>query len=138
MKISARNQLQGKITKIIHGLVNCEVVVDVDGMDIKSVITDNSAKDMELKVGDTVIALIKSSQIIISKDQLHQISARNLLKTKVKDIVNGQVNCQLKLRLGENIITSTITNDAYNELQISNGDTVYALFKSSSVILIKE
>jgi len=44
MKISARNQLKGRITKVVHGPVGAEVSLHVaPGVEIVSVITDRSA-----------------------------------------------------------------------------------------------
>ena len=47
MKISARNQLKGRITKIVHGPVAAEVTLQVaGGAEIVSIITDSSARDL--------------------------------------------------------------------------------------------
>ena len=47
MKISARNQLEGRITRIVHGPVGAEVTVAVaGGAEIVSVITESSAHDL--------------------------------------------------------------------------------------------
>ena len=69
MKISARNQLKGRITKIIHGPVGAEVTLHVAaGVEITSVITDTSAKEMGLKEGQEVYAVIKASNVMIAVD----------------------------------------------------------------------
>ncbi|MEO8628162.1 MAG: molybdopterin-binding protein [Betaproteobacteria bacterium] len=69
MKISARNRLQGKITKIVHGPVGAEVSIHVaPGVEIVSVITDSSARDLDLKEGMSVYALIKASSVMIGVD----------------------------------------------------------------------
>ena len=67
MKLSARNQLQGVIKSINHGPVSTEVVVDVNGSEVVSSITTDSAKSLDLKVGDRVIAVIKASSVMIGK-----------------------------------------------------------------------
>ena len=67
MQLSARNQLQGKITEITEGPVSTEVVLDVNGASIVASITSNSAKSMGLKVGDDAFAIIKASTVIIGK-----------------------------------------------------------------------
>jgi molybdopterin-binding protein len=67
MKISARNQLAGKISKIILGAVNAEVSVALPGgEEIVSVITRTSAKSLKLKKGSPVIAVIKASDILVA------------------------------------------------------------------------
>ena len=67
MKISARNNLKGKISKVVHGPVGAEVTVEVaPGIQIVSVITETSAKDLGLKDGMEVHAIIKASSVMIA------------------------------------------------------------------------
>jgi molybdopterin-binding protein len=69
MKISARNILKGKVTKVTPGAVNSEVVVVLpNGTEIVSVITKSSAKGLGLKKGKEVYAVIKASSVMIGVD----------------------------------------------------------------------
>lgn len=68
MKLSARNALQGKIEKISKGAVTTALRIDVGhGIHITSSITNEAAEDLDLKLGDRVTAIIKSSDVIIGK-----------------------------------------------------------------------
>jgi molybdopterin-binding protein len=67
MKLSARNQLPGKVTEIKLGNVMAHVVVRVGENEVDSVITRRSAEDMELKIGDTVTVIIKSTEVMLQK-----------------------------------------------------------------------
>ncbi len=67
MKASARNQFTGKIKEVTKGVVTTKVVVDVNGVDVVSVITLDAANDLDLKVGDEVTALIKATDVIVLK-----------------------------------------------------------------------
>jgi molybdopterin-binding protein len=67
MRISARNHFVGKITEIKLGDVMAHIVVKVGDNVIESVITRKSADEMKLKVGDTVGALVKATEVIIQK-----------------------------------------------------------------------
>ena len=68
-KISARNQLKGKVTKVNKDNVVASVEVEVASpFKITSVITSNSVDDLSLKVGDTVTTIIKSTEVMISKE----------------------------------------------------------------------
>jgi molybdopterin-binding protein len=58
MTLSARNRLEGKITELQLGGVMAHVVIRVGDNLIESVITRRSAEEMNLKVGDTVSAVI--------------------------------------------------------------------------------
>jgi len=65
-RISARNQLQAKVKSVKLGEVMAEVVVTLaDGQEIVSAITRGSAESLNLKVGDDVVAIIKSTEVMI-------------------------------------------------------------------------
>jgi molybdopterin-binding protein len=67
MNISARNKIFGKITKLTSGVVNSEVVIALPGGgELVSVITKASAKTLKLKKGSPVVAVIKSSDILLA------------------------------------------------------------------------
>ena len=67
MEISARNQLKGKIKTVTPGAVMSEVVVDVGGQEVVSLITKASVERLGLKPGDSVVAIIKSTDVMIGK-----------------------------------------------------------------------
>jgi molybdopterin-binding protein len=67
MKLSARNQLAGKIVEVTKGQTTAHVRVDIGGKIITSSITNEAVDDLGLKVGDEVTAIIKSSDVIIGK-----------------------------------------------------------------------
>ncbi len=69
MKISARNQLKGKIIGFTPGSVNTEVVVELPGgAQVVSIITKNSANALDLAIGKEVYAVIKASNVMIATD----------------------------------------------------------------------
>ena len=66
--ISARNQLTGTIENVVKGVVNTEVtLVTETGEHIVSIITNEAAKDLGVLPGQRVVAIIKSSDIMIAK-----------------------------------------------------------------------
>ncbi|HXM98658.1 MAG TPA: TOBE domain-containing protein [Candidatus Dormibacteraeota bacterium] len=67
MTLSARNRLQGKIIELQFGGVMAHIVIRVGKNLIESVITKRSADEMKLKVGDTVSAVIKSTEVMLEK-----------------------------------------------------------------------
>ncbi len=69
-KLSARNRLKGKITSIKKGGVVAGIQMKLDGSGdtITSVITLDAVDDLNLKVGDQVYAIIKSTEVMISKE----------------------------------------------------------------------
>ena len=67
MNISARNQLKGTIKSIKKGDLMAEVVVDIGGQGIVSVIIASSVDRLSLKPGDQVAAVMKSTEVMIAK-----------------------------------------------------------------------
>lgn len=69
MKISARNVLKGKVKKVIPGVVNSEVVIETaSGETIVSIITKESAENLELTEGKEVYAVVKASNVMVAVD----------------------------------------------------------------------
>lgn len=69
MKISARNQLKGKVVRINDGSVNTEVIIELaPGVNITSIITKTSASDLGIKVGKEVYAVVKASNVLVGVD----------------------------------------------------------------------
>lgn len=136
MKTSARNELSGDVIAIESGGVMSEVLVKVsEDIFISSTITNHSKDALELEIGTGVSLFIKASSVIIAKEKL-RVSARNNIAVKIKEIIKGAVNTEVKLTCGENTLYAVITNDAVNELGLEKGADVYAIFKASSVIII--
>lgn len=66
MKLSARNQLKGKITSVVKGQTTAHVRIDLgNGMIITSSITNQAVDDLALAVGGEAFAIIKASDVMI-------------------------------------------------------------------------
>lgn len=64
-RVSGRNQLVGRIDTVrISGLM-AEVAISIGGQQIVSIITARSAREMQLKPGQTAAALIKATEVMI-------------------------------------------------------------------------
>lgn len=68
MRLSARNQIKGKITEVIRGQTTGHVHIDIGGGTIvHASITNEAIDDLALKVGDEAFAVIKASDVMIGK-----------------------------------------------------------------------
>jgi len=67
MALSARNQLPGTVKSVVLGAVMAEIVLDIAGHQVVSVITRHSAEALDIKAGDTVKAVIKSTEVMLEK-----------------------------------------------------------------------
>lgn len=68
MKISARNQLKGKIVEIIRGATTAHVRIDIGGAIVTSSITNAVVDDLGLAVGKDAYAVVKASDVMIATD----------------------------------------------------------------------
>lgn len=68
VKLSARNQLKGKIISVEKGVITAKVKLEVKvPVTVTAVITKEAVEDLGLKVGDEVTAIVKSTEILIGK-----------------------------------------------------------------------
>ena len=68
MKLSARNQLKGKIVEVRKGTTTAHVRIDIGGgVVVVSSITNEAVDDLGLKVGDDAFAVIKASDVMVGK-----------------------------------------------------------------------
>ena len=68
MKLSARNQIKGKVVSVQKGQTTGHVRIEIgNGVIITSSITNEAVADLALKTGDDVWAVIKASDVMIAK-----------------------------------------------------------------------
>jgi molybdopterin-binding protein len=67
MKLSARNQFQGTVTRITEGQAMAEVTVKVGTLEIVAAITEGSVKSMGLKVNEAVTVAVKATDVMVGK-----------------------------------------------------------------------
>jgi molybdopterin-binding protein len=64
-----------------------------------------------------------------------RISARNILKGKIVDVVKGQTTAHVTIDIGGSIVTASITNESVDELGLKKGMAASAVIKSSDVMV---
>lgn len=68
MQLSARNQFRGRVHAVHLGEVMAEVSIDIGGGNlIVSAITRESAERLALRQGDDVVAIVKSTEVLVGK-----------------------------------------------------------------------
>ena len=69
VKLSARNQLRGKVIACKRGMINAEVTIQLVGNNtVTALITNESLDRLALKEGDTACAIFKAASVIIGVD----------------------------------------------------------------------
>jgi molybdopterin-binding protein len=68
LKISARNQLKGKVTHIEKNGLMAKVKVEIAvPATVTALISKEAAEDLGLKIGDQVEAIVKATEVMIAK-----------------------------------------------------------------------
>jgi molybdopterin-binding protein len=68
-----------------------------------------------------------------------KLSARNVLKGKIMEVIEGVTTHNVKIDIGHGIVlTSSITAEAVKELKLKKGDEAYAIIKATEVIVGKD
>ena len=63
-----------------------------------------------------------------------KLSARNQLKGEITEVKKGATTTHVRIDIGGQIVTASITNESADELKLEKGKTVYAIIKRSSVM----
>lgn len=64
-----------------------------------------------------------------------RISARNILKGTIVEIIKGATTAHVSVDIGGTIVTASITNEAVDDLGLKIGEKVAAVIKSSDVMI---
>ena len=150
MKISARNQLKGRIINVTEGAVNSVVAIELGGEStnatpagaaantVKANITMEACEQLGLREGKEAYAIIKASNVMFAagSEPIKNISARNQLPGIVSKVKKGAVNGHISLELANGAsIMGSITNEAIEQLGLEEGKPALAIVKSTDIIV---
>ncbi len=136
MKLSARNQLPGIVTKITEGAVNGIVTLDVNGTPVTATISLAAIRELGLEAGKKAYAVIKATEVMVGLGGHLALSARNQFPGKVMSVEKGAVNSIVRLSvLGGLTVSATISNIAVEELGLESGREALAVIKATSVMI---
>ena len=68
MKLSARNQLKGRIVTVTRGATTSHVRIDIGGAIVTSSITNEAVDELKLAAGQDAYAVIKASDVMVAID----------------------------------------------------------------------
>lgn len=64
-----------------------------------------------------------------------KLSARNILRGKIVDVVKGQTTAHVRIDVNGTIVTASITNEAVDQLDLKKGMSAAAVVKASDVMV---
>ena len=136
MKLSARNQFAGTVTKVTEGAVNGIVTIDVNGTPVTSTISMAAIRELGLEPGKKAYAVVKATEVMVGLGEHLTLSARNQFPGKVLSVEKGAVNSIVRMEvLGGNTLSATISNMAVEELGLAPGKDALAVIKATSVMV---
>ena len=70
MKTSARNQFPGKVVSVEKGAVGAVVKIETDSpCHVTAFITKEAVEDLKIKKGDRIVAIVKSTEVMVAKEE---------------------------------------------------------------------
>lgn len=139
MQISARNQISGIIESIEKNDISAEIFIKLkSGNILTSVITNRATQNLDLKIGDEVVAFFKSSTVLVSLDTNLNISASNQFQGIIENINISEINSEVIIDIGnEEKIATIITTSSVKKLKLEIGSKVQAIIKASDIMIGK-
>lgn len=81
-KLSARNQLPGKVLEVEKSGIVCKITIEMEPSVITSVVTEEAVEKLDIKPGDRIYAVIKSTEVMVAK----AVSEKEQIKPDPKEI----------------------------------------------------
>ncbi len=141
VKTSARNQWVGTVSAIRAGAVNDEVeVLMPGGARLVAIVTRESTDALQLRIKQTVFALVKSSAVLLATELgSARVSTANRLDGQVLAVLPGAVNAEVTMETAEGLrVVAIVTQASVDALGLAPGRPVTALVKAADVILACE
>lgn len=136
---SARNQFLGTVTATHSDGVNAEVVLEISNtLELVAQISEQSRRDMDLLIGQPVLALVKASSVVLAGVKQFDVSAHNRFTGRVCRMEVGSVNTDVGIDIGDNkTLSAIIANPGRQLLGLEIDSEVTAYFEASSIILMR-
>jgi molybdopterin-binding protein len=64
-----------------------------------------------------------------------KLSARNVIPGTLVEVTKGQTTAHVRIDIGGQVITASVTNEAVDELKLAKGQKAYAVIKASDVMI---
>ncbi|WP_344405249.1 TOBE domain-containing protein [Dactylosporangium fulvum] len=126
-----RNRFPGMVTAVAVSTVQVRLA---GGQLMTAAITADSARELDLAEGASVLVLVKSTEVAIAVGEVQRISIRNHLLGTIEAVEHGAVMSTVRVALdGGETATAVITRDAAEDLGLASGGRVTALVKSTEV-----
>lgn len=131
------NKLSGSIHSIQSGGNLSLVKIKVGQLTLTTIIIDTPDTVDYLKLKNPINVIFKETEVIIGKEKKTGVSLQNKIPGIVKKIELGELLSKIELDTAVGKITSIITSNAVEQLQIHKGSNVVAMIKTNELMLSK-
>lgn len=129
------NLLTGEITTIkTEGSLSL-VKVMVQDCAITSIVIETPESVSYLRIGNKIKIVFKETEVVLAKAFSGAISLQNKLDCTVHSFEKGTLLCKIILNFQDTQITSVITRNAFDQLDIQENDSVLAMIKTNEISL---
>lgn len=129
------NRLIGHIESIKVNKSLIHVRVRLKSTSLSAIVIDSGLDLDYLKLGSSVQAIFKETELIIGKGVHHAISLQNKLVGKIHHIENGEILSKVTVNTEEGLISSIITVNAVKQLELKVGTEVTAMIKTNEMMI---
>lgn len=130
-------RLNGTISLMKNIDYNYEITIKLkNGQVLTSIENKKFVIEKNLQVNNKVNFLIETNNIVLTKKNQNN-SARNRLFGTIISIHNDEINANITINNGEDVIIhSKITASSCKKLELKEGDEIYASFKAYNIIIL--
>ena len=129
------NVLKGKIENLsISGSLTL-IGIEVNNIGMSAIVIDTPETAPYLKLGNTITAVFKETEVIIGKGNTFEISLRNKFEGTIETIESNDLLSKLNINTAVGQICSIITTNAVTQLNLKIGSKVTAMIKTNEIMV---
>ncbi len=129
------NNLRGKIKTIkTHGNIS-QVKVDLGEVCFCTVIIETPKTASYLKIGNPIQVVFKETEVIIGKGKQEDNSIQNKVEGKIIEMEKGKILSKVIIKTGIGKISSFLTTDSAEILELEIGTQVCAMIQTTEIML---
>jgi len=129
------NILKGKIEKLTVSGSLTLIGIEVNNIGMSAVVIDTPETAPYLKLGNTITVVFKETEVIIGKGNTDNISLRNKFTGTIDILECKELLSRLTINTSVGKISSIITTNAVNQLNLKLGSEVTAMIKTNEIML---
>lgn len=129
------NRLSAQIVDIEFDNSLAIITLEANNIRIKSIIIGDKSTEKPYKIGDQLTAIVKETEVVITKNLNLSISLQNRIPGTITSIEINKLLSRINIDTPIGHLTSVITSKAVEELKLSKEDEILALIKTNEIML---